>query len=311
MKSYSGFYNGHFLRSAYEYIYCKILESQNLKYKVEEITYEIEDYRYTPDFFIYDENNNLVEIVEIRGHRLNIEERIKDTNLLQEMLGQSIKVRLVTELDLRQICRDKGLSYEMLKNEWRTNPNNSINDYYGWKNPMFNKAQKESTKKLISKKAKERCNSSPDYGYNLAKSMIEYNRSVNFDFARRERSKRVTIYCLNCGRPIEVTEARAKKRKYCTSHCGVIYTSKLKKDIPLQSRVERDERLKLFVLDWCKNNKEIVLNTGFNSISSTLRELYENIENEFGIIDHRTITKAFDTSSRKEFLKILKDYVSE
>ena len=38
MKSYSGFYNGHFLRSAYEYIYCKILESQNLKYKVEEVT---------------------------------------------------------------------------------------------------------------------------------------------------------------------------------------------------------------------------------------------------------------------------------
>lgn len=311
MKSYSGEYNGHYLRSSYEYIFANILEKQNIKYDVETITYELEDYRYTPDFFIYNENNELVEVVEIRGHRLNIEERIKDTKLLQELLGENVKVSLITEVDLKKICKEIGLKYNTLKNEWRTNPENTINDYNGWKNPMFNKVQKESTKKLISLKAKERCNSSPDYGYNLAKTMIEYNRSVNFDFLRCEKSKRVTINCLNCGKPITITEARAKRQKYCTSKCGTIHTSKMMKDIPHPNRIERDEKLKSFVLDWCGHNKEIVLNTKMNSISSTLSDLYEGIKNEFNVIDHRTITQAFGTKSRKEFLKILKAHVSE
>lgn len=311
LKSYSGEYNSHYLRSSYEYIFCKILESKNIKYDVEAITYEIDNYRYTPDFFIYNEYSELVEIVEIRGHRLDIEERIKDTALLQEQLGEAVKVSLVTEIDLKRICKEIGLNYEKLKTEWRTNPNNSVGDWSGWRNPMFNKSQKESTKKLISLKAKERCKKSPEYGYNLAKKMIDYNRSVDFDFLRGERAERIVVHCLNCGKPIQITEARANRQRYCTQRCGVIHTSKMKIGSAYQSRIERDEELKTFILNWCEDNVETVSNTPFNGISSGLAGMYKEIADKFHIVDHRTITQAFETKSRKEFLKILKAHINQ
>lgn len=47
--------------------YARYLDSQNVNWKYESQTFELENCTYTPDFFIYDKNNNLKEIVEVKG----------------------------------------------------------------------------------------------------------------------------------------------------------------------------------------------------------------------------------------------------
>lgn len=55
------------LRSSYEYIYAKWLDKNNIDYDVETRCYIVNGNKYTPDFFIY-VNNNLDSIVEIKGY---------------------------------------------------------------------------------------------------------------------------------------------------------------------------------------------------------------------------------------------------
>lgn len=56
------------LRSSWEYIYAKWLNKQKIKWDVECQCYKLNDnHLYRPDFFIFDDNNNLIKIVEIKG----------------------------------------------------------------------------------------------------------------------------------------------------------------------------------------------------------------------------------------------------
>jgi AraC-like DNA-binding protein len=58
------------LRSSWEYIYAKWLESNNINFKTEEHRYKLSNGKmYFPDFFIYDDNNELLYIVEIKGYQ--------------------------------------------------------------------------------------------------------------------------------------------------------------------------------------------------------------------------------------------------
>ena len=57
------------LRSSYEYIFAEYLTENKLKWDTEIKTYKLDDgTKYTPDFFIYDEYDNLNVIVEIKGY---------------------------------------------------------------------------------------------------------------------------------------------------------------------------------------------------------------------------------------------------
>lgn len=54
------------LRSTYEYIYAKWLDSHAIEWDVEQQTFQLEKTTYRPDFFIYEEGT-LMKIVEIKG----------------------------------------------------------------------------------------------------------------------------------------------------------------------------------------------------------------------------------------------------
>lgn len=56
------------LRSSWEYIYAKWLDSKNILWDVECEMYNVKDKSYRPDFFIYDNDMNLIKIVEIKGY---------------------------------------------------------------------------------------------------------------------------------------------------------------------------------------------------------------------------------------------------
>jgi len=55
------------LRSTWEYIYAKWLNKTGHIWDVEVKCYDIEGATYRPDFFIYDDANRLIKIVEIKG----------------------------------------------------------------------------------------------------------------------------------------------------------------------------------------------------------------------------------------------------
>ena len=310
MKSYSGEYNSHYLRSSYEYIFAKILEKQNIKYDVETITYELEDRSYTPDFFIYDDNDKLIEIVEIRGYKLDIQERIKDTQELQSFLGDNVKVSLITDLDMKRICKNNNLSFYKLEKEWKDNANSSTDGFAGSRNPMYNRVHSEETRKLISKGVKKKCED-PNHVKKVVAGMLEYCRATNYDFLRGERVDRVTLICPICGKGKQVLPSEAKKRIFCSRKCAHIDQAEKQKGTKKASTTERNIELKKFILSWCDNNKDIVVKTKFNQVLTCLEDLFNKVEKEFGILDFRTVINAFDTNSKKEFLKILKAHVSE
>ena len=76
-KGIQGYYkkkNGElvWLRSSWEYIYAKWLDKQNINWKIEEKVYVLSNKeRYRPDFFIYNDKNQLQYIVEIKGYYKN------------------------------------------------------------------------------------------------------------------------------------------------------------------------------------------------------------------------------------------------
>lgn len=56
------------LRSTYEFVYAKWLDRNNFNWRFEVQSYVLPDgQRYRPDFFIYDEHDNLVSVVEIKS----------------------------------------------------------------------------------------------------------------------------------------------------------------------------------------------------------------------------------------------------
>jgi hypothetical protein len=55
------------VRSSWELEVCKHLDSLNLNWRYELITYQFTDFMYTPDFFVLDENDKIVYIIEVKG----------------------------------------------------------------------------------------------------------------------------------------------------------------------------------------------------------------------------------------------------
>ena len=65
------------------------------------------------------------------------------------------------------------------------------------------------------------------------------------------------------------------------------------------------------IYNWSLDNRELVLNTPYNKISTTLNALFEQIENKYNIKDKRTISKAIfgKDKGRKKTLLHLKEFV--
>ncbi|STO12890.1 Helix-turn-helix domain of resolvase [[Flavobacterium] thermophilum] len=60
-------YKQYMLRSEWELDVAKFLDKYNYKWSYETQTFKLGEFRYTPDFFIYDENGNLQFILEVKG----------------------------------------------------------------------------------------------------------------------------------------------------------------------------------------------------------------------------------------------------
>jgi len=82
------------LRSSWEFIYAKWLNKNKVIWDVEVKKYKLKNgSNYLPDFFIYDDNNEISKIVEIKGYWKNKEYKYL---LLREQLN--IEIALITDI---------------------------------------------------------------------------------------------------------------------------------------------------------------------------------------------------------------------
>ncbi len=311
INGYSGYYNGIFLRSTLEFAFAYYLDHKKIKWAYELKAYDLEEKQYIPDFFLLDENDNVISIVETKGDRL-IDSGKEKIDRLEELYG--IKVILVTQKELTQTYKNEmPIRYNQAKKMWINDFGATLNDRYvdGIKNPMYGLKHSEQTKRIISKKAKERFKN-PIYLRNCTDKLIAFNRANNFKHAKQPRVERIKIKCLLCKNEFVVTINNPKKRKFCSEKCARIYHGKIGNEVQAKNSKEHLELIKDYIYTWSLNNKEIIMETPFNKISTTLNPLFEEIENMYNIKDKRTISKAIfgEDKGRKKFLLHLKEYVS-
>lgn len=101
------------LRSTYEFIYAKWLDNQKIKWDVEVTTYKLKNnVIYRPDFFIYDKDNTLAKIIEIKGFW-----RDKEYKAIELNNKMSIDVIVITNID-SYIVKDSNYGKEL--NKWKS-----------------------------------------------------------------------------------------------------------------------------------------------------------------------------------------------
>lgn len=310
VRGYTGWYKEIYLRSFLEFAYAYYLDNKHVNWKYEqEIFYLDEEVSYKPDFYIYDNKNNLIKIVEVKGNGN------KETGILKaELFRQkySHKLEMIFYKDLVKLYREEmPMRLNTAKNKW-------INDYGatlenkldGEYNPMFGRKQSEKTRKLISKKAKLRFDTGKYFETNT-KKMIEYNRSTNYEHTRRRRSEREQRVCLyeKCAEIFEVTIA--SKKRYCTHECVLRNNSKMANEAYLKKVKSSHEQIAQCVHEWSLKNKCAITNMKLNRIKEPLTPMYDLIEKSIGIKDIRTITIAVlgEDKGRKELVKYLKEYI--
>lgn len=116
-----------YLRSSWEYAYAKYLDTQKIDWDVEVQQYNIEDKKYLPDFFIY-ENEKLKKIVEIKSlYNHDAAERIKKYYKFKELYSH-IETELYTEIkEILALLQIK--SYRKILKEWKDMKEKNKNVY--------------------------------------------------------------------------------------------------------------------------------------------------------------------------------------
>lgn len=98
------------LRSSWEFIYAKWLNAHNIKWDVECKTFNLGKESYRPDFFIYNDDNDLVSIVEVKGYWKN---RLHKYYELQQQYPE-LNLSLITNIS------PYTENYKKDKNVWKS-----------------------------------------------------------------------------------------------------------------------------------------------------------------------------------------------
>lgn len=307
VRGYSGWYKGVYLRSSLEFAYAYYLDKIGVKWIYEKQLYHIGTFTYKPDFFLYDDRGNLFKIVEVKGEG-NFKRGVEKVQIF--MSENDIPIEILTYAEIRRLYQNEmPMRLHAVKRMWIEKFGASLEDNYmtGDANPRFGAILTTETKRKISEKAKQRAKE----GHHNAQRLIEYNRENDWEAMRKPRSERVERQCNFCGSSITVTTY--SKRKYCTHLCAVRASSpKGASRLKNQAKKRRD-LVKAFILAWVEENKEIILSTPSNKITTTLDALFSEIEKRFGIKDLRIISKAVfgEDRGRKELLYYLQQIASQ
>lgn len=138
-RGYCGYHNGMYLRSMREYAYALYLDSNNIIYNTEVNTYTLNNETFKPDFFIYDINNNLIKIVEVKYHISQYTKK-EDWKLFFYNMGIEYEIQVINNLN--KFVYDNNLDIDRI-NLFKLN---SHVDYSGVNNPRYGQHCTEETK---------------------------------------------------------------------------------------------------------------------------------------------------------------------
>jgi len=243
-RGYSGYINirGNdlFIRSSHEFIYLhyfdKIIDS-NFRISCEDKIFYYKDYAYKPDVFVYDNNNSLIEIIEIKSNEFKMDDKYE----LFIKYFKKIKIKFTIFSNSNDILKQHPDINQRLK-KWKQEYITTHDNMVGKNNPMYGLKHSEKTKKLISEKAKERC-SIDVYRKNQSRVMkLAYasneqyrinHKKMCIDREAKKREKLKNNYSLNpihCHICSNIIDYESKHRKTCSTECCRILTHIKKKE---------------------------------------------------------------------------------
>lgn len=292
--SYCGFYKSMFLRSSYEYVYCIILENENIEYTVEEITYDLPNgCRYKPDFHLY-KDSKLLKIVEIKSsnpNQLNL--AIEKIELLSKIVN--VPVEIITYDVLKLKCLSIGLNIINLISEWKSiSVGKNLN--IGKLNPMYGKIQSDEAKILIGLRSTERC-LDLDYRNKIRNSVLKYYENGGVSIG--PPLKRKTLKCPICNCDFETIQS--SNMIYCSNKCKLIYTTKLANDATRNRFNSMHEKMKLSLYEVFKDNIDLLESMQRNKIYS----LVKNVFSLYNIKDIRVFKFLYLGSYNSSFEEVI------
>lgn len=284
---YCGFYKGNFLRSSYEYVYCRILEKENITYKVEEKSYNLTSGRYTPDFHIYNENNKLVKIVEIKSsRRKEIIKAIERSKEIKKLL--KIDFEILQYNDLKKLCKKLKMDFKELSDYWKSIANGK-NIARGNLNPMYGRNHTNNTLKKIGESSKNRWKDK-EFRKKMSNKRKEYFKNdknrKNISTKQLNRHKRnrklnnipeyTDLKCKQCKTIISI-RFDDRRKKFCSQPCANKYITKLaNKSVRAKNKKFHSEIIKDLYKEFSKNeNYELLLSKKRNLIYKKVKEVLE------------------------------------
>lgn len=305
IRGYVGFYKGNYLKSSYEYAYARYLDFINKKWKYEQQSFDLGECYYTPDFFIYDEDNNLEYIVETKSNKKEyLEKAEKKVKLLKDKYD--INGYVVSHEGLRIAFSDTPLSLSQIIKEWQKSENTYIPGGSAWK--YMSKTQVYELKKAIGEATKERW-----LNPKLRILMIEGSKKgAQKNKDRKGRwfiKRRETRKCEKCNESFIVIES--SKKVFCGYNCSTPINAEKGTINYLINIKKNHEQIKEFSSEWVEKNKEKIIHASFTKVQPTLEELMNVIEKRYGVKDIRVITEAIigEKKGRKDLLAYFKGMV--
>ncbi|MCF6137872.1 restriction endonuclease [Pseudalkalibacillus berkeleyi] len=306
-RGYAGFYKGYYLRSSYEYAYAKYLDHHSIQWSYEDDVYDIGYRIYKPDFFFYNKNGVLNKIVEIKSR--NEEEKKRARKALRTIgLLNSLEWELISYEELLQLYKVMPISLNSVITEWINSKDTTVNKVaVGKLNGHYNLKHNEKTKREIGNHTKKLWASD-----SIAKQkMIEGLRKTGLVQKGKLKKPRETRICQLCKRPFNVIVTA--QNKFCSRTCSGNVAIKLATETYVNKRKQVHYRIKQYVIQWSKDNKDLILGTPLNKINSTIKPLTDTIQKQYGVKDYRIISKAVfgEDKGRKELLKFMKSVCDE
>lgn len=188
----------------------------------------------------------------------------------------------------------------------------STNKEYGYNLDSGGKncSKSTETKEKISACKKELWKN-PD----VARRMTEGLRKGNETWINTCISKRIRCICEYCGKEFTLPLWESKKRRYCSQACANHVNIRKATDAArianIRKSLETSTSIEAAVKNWALEHKREVMECPMNKVSTVLQPLCDEINEEFGIKDIRSIANRITGSmSKKNFILYLQDYVA-
>ncbi|TYR75618.1 restriction endonuclease [Rossellomorea vietnamensis] len=306
-RGYAGFYKDHYLRSSYEYAYARYLDHHSMQWSYEDDIFDLGYRKYKPDFFFYNKNGELVKIVEVKSRN---EQEKKRALLILNSIEKLYNVRceLVSYEDLLELYQELPFSLNSVITEWINSKDTTINKAaFGKLNGHYNLRHSAKAKKAIGRNTKKLWASN-----SISKQrMIDGLRNSGLAQKGKHKKPRETRCCKKCGRPFLVIVTSSKK--YCGRSCSGNIAIVIATNASMVKRQQVHKEIQNYIIQWSKDNKDLVQSTPFNKIKSSINPLIDQIHYRFGVKDFRVISKSVfgEDRGRKELLRFMKNICDE